>query len=164
MTQKELNRLPLEFDRGSSPFSAIDVHGGGEDAALFDDEGVELDVAPSTYPDPFKLQDEKDGELLRHLSRNRTKSESGNAAQRRLSHVAGDVQTEFRSVVSDMKTALNPPPQLTKTEMLEEARALKELYEAGYYDEEEYKAEQVALKKKYGRAAPLKSNKSKTKK
>ena len=48
--------------------------------------------------------------------------------------------------------------------MLEEARALKELYEAGYYDEEEYKAEQVALKKKYGRAAPLKSNKSKTKK
>jgi hypothetical protein len=164
LTQKELNRLPLEFDRGSSPFSAIDVHGGGEDAALFDDEGVELDVAPSTYPDPFKLQDEKDGELLRHLSRNRTKSESGNAAQRRLSHVAGDVQTEFRSVVSDMKTALNPPPQLTKTEMLEEARALKELYEAGYYDEEEYKAEQVALKKKYGRAAPLKSNKSKTKK
>ena len=66
------------------------------------------------------------------------------------------------------KAVLNqvaPRPTMNKVEMLAEAKALEELYDKGFYTDEELEAEKNALKVKYGvPAAVKKPGKGKAKK
>ena len=158
MTIKEANRMPLSLDGAPFALGSDDEEGhlaaavaapctrDEENAILLDDDGVDLDVAPSTFPEP-DAQAEKDADLIRGLSVSRASSISGNAAQRRTSYVVGDVQAGFNEVKNGIMEKLNPKPTLSKVEMLEEAKALQELYDGGYYTDAELAAEKAALKK-----------------
>ena len=164
MTIKEANRMPLSLDGAPFALGSDDEEGhlaaavaapctrDEENDILLDDDGVDLDVAPSTFPEP-DAQAEKDADLIRGLSVSRASSISGNAAQRRTSYVVGDVQAGFNEVKNGIMEKLNPKPTLSKVEMLEEAKALQELHDSGYYTDAELAAEKAALKKKYGSAA-----------
>ena len=83
---------------------------------------------------------------MRQKARARGTVANGNAADRQKSHVAIASHTAFQAACASVANAAAASTVLTPTEILSQLNALKDLKDAGFYNQDELDAEVAKLK------------------